>query len=328
MQRMTVPFEVKSINEEDPNFFYFEGYASTFGNVDEGGDKVKSGAFAKTIDSWAKKAKKLPVLWQHDTKMPLGVYPEMREDSNGLFVKGCMPKSDTFVSGRVIPQMKVGSVADMSIGYYAIDFDYEDGGRIRNLKQLELCEVSLVTMPMNTRANVTSMKSISTIQDFPLAPIGHDWDSSEATARVASVEDLKSCFLLPEEDRLLIGDLVEGKFHIVFEALQSAAAAVQSGYKIPEGSIEALKSSIEFYYKRFGKESPFEEKACVLIESIGLLSERELERILKKGVFFNDSQAKLVVKSIMSARREGLAEAERDAGMKDLASIFAELKSI
>lgn len=328
MQKMTVPFQIKAVNEEDPNFFYFEGYASTFGNVDEGGDRVVSGAFTKTLASWAAKSKKLPVLWQHKTDMPLGIFTEMFEDSNGLFVKGCLPKSDTFVSGRVIPQMKTGTISDMSIGYYAIDFDYAEGGRIRNLKQLELCETSLVTMPMNTRANVTSMKSIATIKDFPLAPPDFQWSPAEAKTRV----DPSEGFLIPASDdreaSILLGDVIDGKFHLVFDALQAAAASVQSGYKIPEGSAEGLKSSIEFYYKRFGKESPFAEKTCLNIENVELLTERELERLLKRGVSFSDSQAKMIVKSMMSARREGLAVAERDAGIKDLASIFAELKSL
>ena len=53
-----LPFEIdtKSIIEED-DFFIFEGYASTFGNVDLGDDVIAQGAFTKTLlasanESW------------------------------------------------------------------------------------------------------------------------------------------------------------------------------------------------------------------------------------------------------------------------------------
>ena len=133
MKKLVVPFEVKALNNEDPKYFEFEWYASTFGNVDDGGDRIQAVAFTKTLREWSARPDKLPVLWQHDTTMPVGVYVELAEDAKGQFVKGRMPKADTFVSGRVIPQMEVGSIAKMSIGYSADKYDYEDTGYFRNL---------------------------------------------------------------------------------------------------------------------------------------------------------------------------------------------------
>ena len=45
---MTVPFEMKAF-KEDEEFFYFEGYLSTFGNEDRGGDVVEVGAFDESL---------------------------------------------------------------------------------------------------------------------------------------------------------------------------------------------------------------------------------------------------------------------------------------
>jgi len=162
MKQLVVPFEIKEF-EQDDEFFYFKGYASTFGNVDRGGDRVIAGAFAESLRDIKAAGELLPVIWQHDTRSPLGVYVEMYEDAKGLFMHGKMPRGDTFVAGRVIPQMKVGSVRKMSIGYSTVEESWD--GDIRDLKKLLLWETSLVTIPMNNEANITGMKSIDELKD-------------------------------------------------------------------------------------------------------------------------------------------------------------------
>ncbi|MCK5602292.1 HK97 family phage prohead protease [Candidatus Pacearchaeota archaeon] len=151
---LNVPFEMKAI-EEDEDFFYFEGYASTFGNVDLGDDIVERGAFLKTLK---KRTPKL--LWQHKMSEPLGVFEEALEDDRGLFVRGKMPKADSFVSGRVIPQMKTGSINSMSIGFSVVVDEFDRDAGIRRIKEVVLFEASLVTIPMNPQAVVTGMKAL------------------------------------------------------------------------------------------------------------------------------------------------------------------------
>jgi HK97 family phage prohead protease len=155
---LNLPFEVKQINDEDPNFFIFEGYASTFGNVDLGDDIVEKGAF---IDS-LRKTPDVPILWQHNMGEPLGKSIELYEDNTGLFIKAKLPKKDTMVSGRVMPQMEVGSIKEMSIGFFIEDFEIK--GETRILKKINLFEVSLVTKAMNPRALLTAFKSFKDIE--------------------------------------------------------------------------------------------------------------------------------------------------------------------
>lgn len=156
IKHFEVPFEMKEVSEDD-DFYYFSGYASTFGNIDLGGDVVVRGAFKQSL------MKKSPImLWMHNRNEPLGVYPVAREDEKGLYVEGKMPKSDTFVSGRVYPQLKTGSVRSMSIGYSIDQYEITDG--ITYLKELTLWEISLVTFPMNPLATVDSVKSIDEIK--------------------------------------------------------------------------------------------------------------------------------------------------------------------
>lgn len=148
-------FEVKQISEDD-EFFYFEGYGSTFDDIDRVDDVMVRGCFSESL------RKQIPaLLWQHQMDMPLGIYISAEEDVKGLFLKGKMPKEDDFVRGRVIPQMKVGSIRKMSIGFTIPtkdDFYFKDG--IRYIKRANLWEVSLVTIPANNNADVVAMKNL------------------------------------------------------------------------------------------------------------------------------------------------------------------------
>ena len=187
----TVSFDVKEVNEDD-DYFKFEGYASTFGNVDLGGDLIQKGAFTKSITE----NQSLPILSQHDMDNKIGDSIEMYEDDNGLFIKAILPKSDTFVSGRVVPQMKssmkAGRQPEMSIGYYVKDFEYIKD--IRVLKEIGLFEVSIVTKAMNPNAKVSALfKSCKSLGDIEGLLKDHGLSNNESKALIAKVKEFSSC---------------------------------------------------------------------------------------------------------------------------------------
>ena len=178
----TFPFEVKKTQEEN-NIFTFEGYASTFGNVDLGDDIIVRGAFSNSLS----KNSQVPILWQHQMTEPVGISIELYEDDKGLFIKGNLPKEDTLVSGRIIPQMKVGSIREMSIGYFTKVSDMEKG--IRLLKEIELFEVSLVTKAMNPQATVSGFKSMESIRDIEQSLKDMGLSNAEAKTLISKVKE-------------------------------------------------------------------------------------------------------------------------------------------
>ena len=152
-QQFIVDFKIEK-QEENSDFFEFSGLASTF-TKDTDNDIIQKGAFLESI------SKELPViLFQHDQKQPIGVAIEAHETNDGLFLKAQLPKDDDLVRGRVIPQMRVGSLRKMSIGGTMArdDFELKSDGRI--IHKMDLKEVSLVTFPANKGAVVQSFKSI------------------------------------------------------------------------------------------------------------------------------------------------------------------------
>lgn len=161
------------------------GYASTFGNKDSVGDVVVKGAYAQTIKSLRKREKNLPMLYQHDSRMPIGKFDIMKEDDRGLYVEGTILKS--IEKGReAVALIENGIIDSMSIGYIAKDFDYDPKKNIRNLKDVDLREVSVVTFPANDQATIAGLKGDmpKTIREFEefLRDAGFSREQAKAVA--------------------------------------------------------------------------------------------------------------------------------------------------
>ena len=181
----SLPFEVKDI-QEDEEYFTFDGYASTFGNVDFGDDAIMKGAFMASLA----KNSSVPVLWQHQMSEPVGKSIQLNEDEKGLYIKAILPKSDTLVSGRIIPQMKVGSIREMSIGFFTRDSEMDKG--IRLIKEIELYEVSLVTKAMNPQALVSGFKSMESIRDIEQSLKDMGLSNTEAKTLISKVKEFST----------------------------------------------------------------------------------------------------------------------------------------
>src|ERR1019366_7021625 len=131
----------------------FIGLASTFGNVDAGGDLVEPGAFTKTL---ADKNGEVPILWAHDTAAIVGV-GRLRETQQGLEIHGQLVLDSNDVAQKAYALMKAGAVKGLSIGYDAVRHVIKNGVRI--LQEVKLYEVSLTAFPMDGSALVTAVKA-------------------------------------------------------------------------------------------------------------------------------------------------------------------------
>ncbi len=129
-----------------------EGHGAVFGNVDYGLDRIEKGAFSETL----KDVKAVPMLWQHFSDEPIGLWEGLSEDSRGLKVVGQI-NLDTQRGREARSLVKQGAVRGLSIGYIPRDYKYEDDVRV--LKQVDLLEVSLATFPMNPEARVAGVKN-------------------------------------------------------------------------------------------------------------------------------------------------------------------------
>lgn len=133
----------------------FAGYASIFDVIDSQRDRVKHGAFRRSLAS-----REIPVklLWQHQWEQPIGVIEAIFEDDRGLYVQGRL-LMDVAKAREAHALLKAGALRGMSIGYQVKQSRRDADTGVRELLEVELWEVSIVTLPANAQANVTVVKS-------------------------------------------------------------------------------------------------------------------------------------------------------------------------
>lgn len=134
-----------SARTDIPNTIRFAGYAAIFNRIDKGGDIIRPGAFGDLAEG-----KSLPLLWQHDARQQIGRVDHVREDRRGLRVIGYV--STASKAGRAAAEMLRGKgLKGLSFGYRV---NQSAGERPRELIDLDVAEISLVTSPMQTYATV------------------------------------------------------------------------------------------------------------------------------------------------------------------------------
>lgn len=179
LERVAVPFEIKAVSDDGP-VMTFEGYGSVFGTIDSYNDEIVKGAFKGTLKEW-KARKKLPkLLLQHggggmfgmgsvDDLVPIGKWDEMYEDEHGLFARGHLFNIDTDRTRATYAAMKEGELDGLSIGFNTKKSKTNEETGIRQLLDVKLWEVSLVTFPANDPARVLGVKadgSLPTEREF------------------------------------------------------------------------------------------------------------------------------------------------------------------
>ena len=128
-----------------PAALRFAGYAALFGRRDAGRDVIRAGAFARSL---AERAGPIPLLWQHRPDLRIGWIERAAEDARGLRVIAALANPASAAVGA----LRRGAVTGLSFGYRARAFRRDAQGR--ELLDIDLVEVSLVTRPMQHGARV------------------------------------------------------------------------------------------------------------------------------------------------------------------------------
>lgn len=135
------------------------GHASVFNSWSEllGGlfpfkEIVRKGAFIDTI-----KVDDIRALFNHDPNFVLGRNKagtlELEEDDIGLKVRILLPNTQT--AKDLVENIRRGDISQMSIGFIVEDDSWgtKDGIDIREIKKVQLFDVSIVTFPAYTQTD-------------------------------------------------------------------------------------------------------------------------------------------------------------------------------
>lgn len=124
-----------------------EGYANT-SSKDRVGDVVKPTAFTKSLETYMKN----PVLLvNHDWNDPCGVVTAAEVTDKGLMIKAKISNTREDIKTLI----REGCLRTFSIGYNEVDSEYDESTKTKYVKELELLEISVVTVPANTEAMFT-----------------------------------------------------------------------------------------------------------------------------------------------------------------------------
>lgn len=161
------------------------GLAWPFGSADRVGDFIEKGAF-RTAGA------RLPALWSHDAAETVGVWDSVRETDRGLEVSGRLLVNDVARAREVRALVKEGAATGLSIGFRINDAVPRKGGG-RTIRDLELLEVSIVSIPAHPGAQVTAVKhggpDVDKNETAPEAP-AHDDRTAELEAKIAPLAEV------------------------------------------------------------------------------------------------------------------------------------------
>ena len=121
------------------------GYAALFGLPDGARDTIAPGAFTATLKE---RADRLPLFWQHRPDQRLGWVERASEDARGLRIVAALANP----AGRAATLLRRGTVSGLSFGYRARG--YRTGPAGRELTEIDLFEISVVTHPLQHGARV------------------------------------------------------------------------------------------------------------------------------------------------------------------------------
>lgn len=168
--------------QESTSGTIIKGYASTT-TVDRYNDIVDPEAFRQSIKT---NYRKNPiVLFQHNPHRPIGKATMMSIDSKGLYIEAIIHDEE------IEPKIKAGILKAFSIGYIPtkLEFEDEDGNQLdpnmeddrrriwldpsikRVIKELDLVENSIVSVPANPDALFTLEKSVKNFFDKEAAKL-------------------------------------------------------------------------------------------------------------------------------------------------------------
>lgn len=167
IDRKVFQFDMKTAEKETRSggeYGLFEGYASTFGNMDQGMDIVDKGAFKVTIKQ---NNGRFPILADHNWEAHIGYNESAKEDNRGLLVSGAINLQvqkglEKYALAK--QALELDTPMGLSIGYTTIQASPDQKNpNVRHLTELKLWEYSFVTFPMNVEAMVTTAKSLGDI---------------------------------------------------------------------------------------------------------------------------------------------------------------------
>lgn len=264
--------------DDSDDFITIEGYANTK-DEDRHGDVIQVEAWTKSggLNNYQKNP---IVLAYHDHSRPVGKVTELSVDEKGLKVKAQIMKS----SKEVYDFVKSGVLKAFSIGARIKDMSYDKDNDVFVIKDVELHEISVVSVPANQESLFSVSKCFGSQDEFlafkkQFLPA----DNSTKKDDGAAGNDQKDDFNMTKEE---LAALVKSALDQKEQERLAAEKAAEEAANRKAADIQVLQSSAE---KLVGE------------------VEARLEKAMKEGL---DAQVKGLTAGIAEQIAEQRAEIE------------------
>lgn len=134
------------------------GYASTT-DIDRHGDVIPASVWEAGIQNYLKNP---IILAYHSHDLPIGKVVEHKVDDKGLWVKARISAAAEDVFNLV----KDGVLTAFSVGFRILDAEYNSAAEVFIVKELELHEISVVSVPANQNTLFSLAKSFETDDEY------------------------------------------------------------------------------------------------------------------------------------------------------------------
>ena len=255
--------------DEDDGGVHICGMAST-ADFDRAGDTISAEAWTKGgLNNFEKNP---IILFNHDYNKPIGRATGLKVTENGLELKAKISKS---APDHVAQLVKEGILGAFSVGFRVKDADYLTETDGLKIKDAELFEVSVVSVPCNQAATFSLAKSFDSIEEY-----------NEFKKTFTNSVDLAGQSLAQDEDSFEASDTPDGTEKSVQKEM------TMSEVNTPEIDLEAFAKKVADETAAKIAIRQAEEKAAVEAEAKAAqeaaeaeaAKQAEVETVIKTGI--------------------------------------------
>jgi HK97 family phage prohead protease len=179
-------------SEGTRNGVIIEGWANK-AVVDRGGDLIKKEAW--NLDNFQKNAM---ILYNHDRDKPIGKALAVEPRDEGLYIKARISGSSDPEITKIRDLIKEGILNTFSVGFDCKREEKSADG-VNEIKEAELFEVSVVTLPMNQDSTFSVAKKLDDVRTAAM-DYAVKIDAQEKEKLEAPVEEAQADVALEEKD--------------------------------------------------------------------------------------------------------------------------------
>ena len=307
--------------DEDDGGVHICGMAST-ADFDRAGDTISAEAWTKGgLNNFEKNP---IILFNHDYNKPIGRATGLKVTENGLELKAKISKS---APDHVAQLVKEGILGAFSVGFRVKDADYLTETDGLKIKDAELFEVSVVSVPCNQAATFSLAKSFDSIEEY-----------NEFKKTFTNSVDLAGQSLAKDEDSFEASDAPDGTEKSVQKEI------TMSEVKTPEIDLEAFAKKVADETAAKIAIRQAEEKAAAEAEAKAAqeaaeaeaAKQAEVETVIKTGIesgaerLLADVEAKLAekdakIEEVIAQYKTDLEEKNAEiSAIRDSKRVFAD----